>query len=262
MTTLIDQVIIRDRFEAAGPAYASAAPFPHAVFDGLLPADLLRAVLTEFPDAPSMSTQFNSAHEFKSAENDWNRFGPAARELVGELNSGAFLESLTALTGIETLIADACLEGGGMHQIVAGGKLDVHADFTHHPNGLDRRLNVLVYLNEDWDPQWAGQLQLWERDRSGCAAQIDPIFGRVVVFSTLADSFHGHPEPLRTPEGVTRRSMAFYYYSNGRPEQITPSSTRWASGDETRRGLAGRIAGAVPAPLKRAIPSSIRSKLR
>jgi len=259
---MIDQVIIRDSFEAAGPAYASAAPFPHAVFDDLLPADLLRAVLTEFPDAHLMSTQFNSAHEFKSAEDDWNHFGPASRQLVGELNSGAFLQSLTALTGIETLIADAGLVGGGMHQIVAGGKLDVHADFTHHPNGLDRRLNVLVYLNEDWDPQWAGQLELWERDRSGCAKQIDPIFGRVVVFSTLADSFHGHPEPLRTPEGVTRRSMAFYYYSNGRSEQTTPSSTRWATGDEKRRRLPERIAGAVPAPLKRVIPSSITSKLR
>ncbi|CAB4324031.1 unannotated protein [freshwater metagenome] len=259
---MIDQRAIRERFEAAGPAYASAAPFPHAVFDDLLPADLLNAVLTEFPDAPSMSTQFNSAHEFKSAENDWNSFGPASRVLVGELNSGAFLQSLTALTGIEALIVDAGLVGGGMHQIVAGGKLDVHADFTHHRNGLDRRLNVLVYLNEDWDPQWAGQLQLWERDRSGCAKQIDPIFGRVVVFSTLADSFHGHPEPLRTPEGVTRRSMAFYYYSNGRPERVKRSSTRWASGDEQRRGLSGRIAGAVPAPVKRVIPSSVKSLLR
>jgi Rps23 Pro-64 3,4-dihydroxylase Tpa1-like proline 4-hydroxylase len=258
---LIDQVAVREQFEAAANDYANAEPFPHAVFDDLLSAELLHAVLAEFPDATSMSTQFQTTHELKFAENNWNRFGPAARQLVGELNSGAFLDSLSALTGIEKLIADASLEGGGMHQIVAGGKLDVHADCTHHPNGLDRRLNVLVYLNEDWDPQWAGQLQLWERDRSRCAKQIDPIFGRVVVFSTLADSFHGHPEPLRTPEGVTRRSMAFYYYSNGRSEQITPSSTRWATGDETRRGLAGRIAGVVPAPVKRAIPSSVRSLL-
>ena len=259
---LIDQVAVRERFEAAAHDYANAEPFPHAVFDGLLPAELLRAVLSEFPDAPLMSTQFNSTHEFKSAENDWNRFGPASRQLVGELNSGAFLDSLCALTGIEKLIADAGLEGGGMHQIVAGGKLNVHADFTHHPNGLDRRLNVLVYLNENWDPSWAGQLELWARDRSACVERIEPTFGRVVVFSTLADSFHGHPEPLRTPEGVTRRSMAFYYYSNGRPEQVTRHSTRWLDEDQQPRSLRGRIAGSMPQSLRRLIPSSVKSLLR
>lgn len=259
---MVDQTAIRARFDATADAYTTADPFPHAVFDDLLPAALLRAVLAEFPDAPSMSTQFRSAHEFKSAENDWNRFGPASRALVAELNSGAFLDSLTALTGIESLIADAGLEGGGMHQIVAGGKLDVHADFTHHPNGLDRRINVLVYLNEDWDPAWAGQLQLWARDRSACVKRVDPIFGRMVVFSTLADSFHGHPEPLRTPDGVTRRSMAFYYYSNGRPEPIRRHSTRWIDDGEQPRDLRSRLAGAVPPALRRAVPSSVKSLLR
>ncbi len=255
---MIDQKAIRERFEDEAVAYATAAPFPHAVFDDLLPAELLRAVAAEFPDAASMSTQFGAGHQFKSAENNWNCFGPTARELVGELNSGAFLDSLTALTGIDMLIADAGLHGGGMHQIVTGGKLGIHADFTHHPNGLDRRLNVLVYLNEGWDPQWGGQLQLWERDRSACSKQIDPIFGRVVIFSTLADSFHGHPEPLRTPDGVTRRSMAFYYYSNGRPEAVKPRSTLWIDDDRQQR-LRSRIAEAVPDSVKRVLPTSIKS---
>ena len=259
---MVDQVAIRQRFEASAVAYAAASPFPHAVFDDLLPSGLLRAVVAEFPDAPSMSTQFDSSQEFKSAENDWNRFGPAARQLVGELNSGAFLDSLSALTGIEDLIADAGLEGGGMHQIVTGGKLGVHADFTHHPNGLDRRINVLVYLNESWDPAWAGQLELWARDRSACVERIDPIFGRVVVFSTLADSYHGHPEPLRTPEGVTRRSMAFYYYSNGRPEPIARHSTRWLDAEDQPRSLRGRVAGSVPRRVRRIVPSSVKSLLR
>jgi Rps23 Pro-64 3,4-dihydroxylase Tpa1-like proline 4-hydroxylase len=259
---LIDQVAVREQFEAAANDYANAEPFPHAVFDDLLSAELLHAVLAEFPDATSMSTQFQTTHELKFAENNWNRFGPAARQLVGELNSGAFLDSLSALTGIEKLIADASLEGGGMHQIVAGGKLSVHADFTHHPNGLDRRINVLVYLNQDWDPAWAGQLELWARDQSACMKKIDPLFGRVVVFSTLADSFHGHPEPLRTPEGVTRRSMAFYYYSNGRPEPVARHSTRWLGVDTPRRNLRSRMVGAVPPSVRRMVPSSVKSLLR
>jgi hypothetical protein len=259
---MIDQVAVRERFEAAAHDYATAEPFPHAVFDGLLPEALLQAVLDEFPDAPSMSTQFQTKHELKFAESDWNRFGPAVRQIVGEMNSGAFLDSLSALTGIEKLIADASLEGGGMHQIVAGGKLSVHADFTHHPNGLDRRINVLIYLNRDWDPAWAGQLELWARDQSACMKKIDPLFGRVVVFSTLADSYHGHPEPLRTPDGVTRRSMAFYYYSNGRPESVARHSTRWLGEDAPRRSLRNRMIGAVPQSVRRVVPSSVKSLLR
>lgn len=256
---MIDQSAIRRRFESAALAYGGASPFPHAVFDDLLPADLLRRVASEFPEAPSMSTQFRSERELKSAENDWNRFGSASRELVGELNSGAFLASLSALTGIDGLIADAELEGGGMHQIVAGGRLDVHADFTHHSNGLDRRINVLVYLNEHWDPAWAGQLELWDRDRRGCVERIDPTFGRVVVFSTLADSFHGHPEPLRAPDGVSRRSIALYYYSNGRPEQLVPRSTRWIDEDARHRsvragGLRRRVAGLMHSSARRMAP--------
>jgi hypothetical protein len=124
---------------------------------------------------------------------------------------------------VDNLIPDPRFEGGGLHQIVRGGKLGVHADFNKHRDfGLDRRLNLLLYLNRDWREEYGGHLQLWDRDVARCEAKVLPVFNRVMIFGTTDFTFHGHPDPLTCPEGMTRKSLALYYFSNGRPaEEIT-----------------------------------------
>jgi hypothetical protein len=138
--------------------------------------------------------------------------------LLYHLNSITFLEFLSAVTGIPNLISDPSFEGGGLHQIVRGGKLGIHADFNRHRNyGLDRRLNLLLYLNKDWREEYGGHLQLWDRDMTACGAKVLPLFNRVMIFGTTDFTYHGHPDPLQCPEGMTRKSLALYYFSNGRP---------------------------------------------
>lgn len=198
--------------------YARAEPFPHAVIDDFLPPDAARRVLAEFPDVGAEWHRYDNARERKLASREDRHFGPATRALMHELNALDFLKFLEALTGIDALISDPRYEGGGLHQIERGGKLGVHADFNHHPlYRLDRRINVLIYLNEGWRDEWNGHLELWDRSMSRCAAKVAPLFNRCVVFNTTDDAFHGHPEPLACPPGVTRKSLALYYYSNGRP---------------------------------------------
>src|SRR5438034_178076 len=78
-----------------------------------------------------------------------------------------------------------------------GGFLKVHVDFNVHPKlKLDRRLNMLIYLNKEWREEWGGDLELWDADRTMCRKKIAPLFNRTVVFSTGDSSFHGHPHPL------------------------------------------------------------------
>jgi hypothetical protein len=194
--------------------YATAEPFPHAVFHGVFDDEMLDRVLAEFPAAETMGTQFDAAEEVKSAESRWECFGPATRDFLANLNSEPFVDALEHLTGIAGLITDHQFRGGGQHQIRAGGYLGVHADFNiHRKLGLNRRLNVLVYLNHDWDDAWGGQLELWDRAMTHAVVKVSPAFNTMVVFSTNSDSFHGHPDPLTCPPGVTRRSIATYYYS-------------------------------------------------
>jgi Rps23 Pro-64 3,4-dihydroxylase Tpa1-like proline 4-hydroxylase len=134
------------------------------------------------------------------------------------------------LTGIEGLLPDPHMQGGGIHQIHRGGFLRVHADFNKHPKfGLDRRLNLLLYLNKDWQEEYGGEIELWSRDMARCERRILPTARRCLIFSTLSDSYHGHPHPLTCPEGMTRKSIAMYYYTNGRPaeEQRPQHGTLW-----------------------------------
>ena len=91
----------------------------------------------------------------------------------------------------------------------------MHADFNHHgPLNLERRINVLIYLNRDWQDDYGGQLELWETDMSARVASFSPIANRCVIFTTTQDSMHGNPEPVAHPDGVTRKSIALYYYTS------------------------------------------------
>jgi hypothetical protein len=201
--------------------YVAAQPFPHIVLDDILPKEVLGAVLAEFPQPQQVEWMtFDSPLERKLASKDDSTMGEATRHLLAELNSAPFIDFLERLTGIPGLVPDPHFVGGGLHQIERGGHLKVHADFNRHPQtGLERRLNVLLYLNRGWKDEYGGALELWNRDMSAREAAILPLFNRCVVFSTTDTSFHGHPEPLNSPEGETRKSIALYYYSKDRPEQ-------------------------------------------
>ena len=202
--------------------YRSAQPFPHVVIDDFVSEDDLDLVLDEFLQAQDEAwRQFDNPREKKLAERRETSFGPFTRHLLAaNFNSSVFLEFLESLTGIEGLIPDPYYEGGGLHQIVPGGFLKVHADFNWHKElRLDRRLNVIIYLNREWKEEYGGHLELWDREMAKCERRVLPIFNRCVIFNTTDFSYHGHPEPLTCPEGMTRKSLALYYYSNGRPAE-------------------------------------------
>lgn len=206
---------------SAYPSYIKAQPFPHIVFDNFFDPDLVDLVLAEFPRPGAIRWQrFDSEHEIKLASAVELDFGPATRLLLYHLNSITFLEFLSAVTGIPNLIADPSFEGGGLHQIARGGKLGIHADFNRHrAYNLDRRLNLLLYLNKDWREEYGGHLELWDRDMTQCKAKVLPVFNRVMIFGTTDFTYHGHPDPLQCPDSMTRKSLALYYFSNGRPAE-------------------------------------------
>lgn len=214
-------------------AYARARPFPHVVIDEFLPDWVLEQVLEEFPGPHELDwIRYRGEHEHKlESRHEWE-LGPFTRHLLSQFNSATFLSFLEVLTGESGLITDPYLEGGGLHQIEPGGYLDVHADFNWYPRlRLSRRLNVLLYLNKDWKPDYGGHLELWDADLRRCVRRILPVFNRCVIFTTGDRSFHGHPDPLRCPEGRTRKSLALYYYVSGarQAEPAEAHSTVWGT---------------------------------
>lgn len=202
-------------------AYSSAHPFPHIVIDNFFPEDILNKILLEFPGSKEVDWQrFDSTAEKKLASTHESQMGDSTRYLLYYLNSSTFVSFLEELTGIQGIIPDPHFSGGGLHQIERGGYLKVHIDFnTNNQLKIDRRLNLLLYLNKDWKDEYGGHLELWDSEMKECAKKILPVFNRLVIFSTTDFSYHGHPEPLTCPENLTRKSLALYYYSNGRPAE-------------------------------------------
>lgn len=201
--------------------YQTANPYPSIHFDDFFDENFLSKVLSEFPDLSKHKVlKYDNANERKLAGKGEMLFGPYTMRLMHFLNSEPFLQFLQELTGIkELLIPDPYFVGGGHHEIKPGGYLKVHADFNKHPSlGLDRRINVLIYLNKDWDEAFGGHFELWDSEMKGCVSKILPVFNRLAIFSTTDFSFHGHPDPLQCPGGRSRKSLALYYYSLGRPE--------------------------------------------
>jgi hypothetical protein len=261
LLTLHESGFDADACRAAGASlhagYASAEPFPHIVVDDLLDADRLRTLLTGWPDMTGRRFFDRDQERFKY------QLGPEAiedeglRDLLYQLNSPAFLGFLEALTGIEGLVADPDYLGGGLHETRTGGHLSIHADFNLHPKmRLERRINLLLYLNDDWAAEWGGDLELWDREMKACRVRVAPLLGRVVIFATDADSFHGHPDPLACPADRARRSIATYYYAPPRErgaERTTRFQVRPGSGDRPDREVAFDhfVQDWVPRPLRR-----------
>ena len=201
--------------------YSSANPFPSISFKNFFNPDMLEEVLNEFPDlSKGDAIKYDKPKEKKLAGKGEYRFGTNTKKFMHYLNSQPFLEFLQSLTSIEEVIlGDPYYSGGGQHEIKPGGLLKIHSDFNKHPDtNLDRRINVLIYLNKNWKEEYGGHFELWDKSMENCVHKILPEFNTLAIFSTTDFSYHGHPNPLNCPLDMSRKSLALYYYSNGRPQ--------------------------------------------
>jgi hypothetical protein len=213
---MLDLEALSGRLETLAPQYQRADPFPYIHLDSLLDLSVARRLEAEFPAQGSAAwTQYKHYNENKAALTKRGQMPDNLGLLVDELNSPEFTAWLSRLTGIPGLIPDPSLEGGGLHQSGRGGFLNMHVDFTvhhHHPNWR-RRVNLILYLNEGWQVGWGGSLELWDGKMTRCVVKIPPALNHVIIFNTDEGSYHGFPDPLQCPEGVGRKSLALYYYT-------------------------------------------------
>lgn len=196
-------------------------PFPHISIDNLFDVNFIKRVSDEFPKhaiGDNLAFGWDGSQINVQNRKLWCRseicMGDYTNHLISHLQSSVFVQFLERLTGIHDLIADTKHFGGGLHQIQSGGHLSIHADFARYYNGkLWRRVNVFVYLNDDWQESYGGHLELWDRNITKKVISFAPILNRLVIFETSDFSFHGHPDKLNTPLDVTRKSIALYYYT-------------------------------------------------
>lgn len=193
-------------------------PFYHQVIDNFLDLQTAKDIEKEFPDYNSPCWfDYNNPLEVKRACNNWYYFGPETYKLFSYLNSPTYIEYLKKITGIQELYPDIGLHGGGLHMMGKGGKLNIHLDYSLHPKlKLQRKLNLIIYLTEEWTPDWGGNLELWSHNSEKNKPDkkivtVDNIFNRAIVFDTTQNSWHGFADPITCPENIYRKSIAVYY---------------------------------------------------
>jgi hypothetical protein len=191
--------------------YLNNAPFPHIVIDNLFPAALLEDVLQDVLQGDGQGDEQGD----RADACELKPLGPTAQRFLLDLCSAKFCLFLETLTGIEGIIPDPYCEGGGVHEMAQGDFLKVRSG-SHWNNKLklDRRLNLMIYLNHGWEDSWGGHLELWGKEMKHQFAKVPPTFNKTVIFSTTDDSYYGLPNPLACPQDRRSRSLALCYYSN------------------------------------------------
>jgi len=206
-----------------GPAYRSATPFPHTAFDGLIHEGLLEKVMEEFSAPPAEDwelRELEAKSKNKQIAGPQQQIGPYTRHLLAQLGSPRFLRFVEELTGIRGLIPDPYLHGGGLHEIGSGGYLELHSDFNWHGHlHMYRRLNLLLYLNKDWQEEWEGALELWD-SRLEQTVKYYPLWNRLIIQHVTSDAMHGFPATIRCPEDRTRKSIAMWLYTSELPVDV------------------------------------------
>ena len=222
MLDIINSEVRREAL-AFAKAFQERDPFRHVVIDDFLTADFCGQLLDQFP-AFEKGNARNEAGELgnKSTIERIRGLGAAYATVDDVVQSRDFLDLIGRITGIDALLYDPWYFGGGTHENRTGQDLDAHVDFNRHPiEGWHRRLNLIVYLNREWDASWGGALELHSDPRSedDRVISIAPIYNRAVIFETTEWSWHGFPRialPARK-ESLSRRSVALYFYTKERP---------------------------------------------
>ena len=206
-----------DDLQVMKEKWQNAKPYPHLIIDNFLPLEDAKAISKDFPNADSnFWYEYSNPLEVKKASSDWSKFPPSIYKTFLALLSPEVTNVLSHLTG-QQLTADVGLHGGGLHLHKAGGKLNTHLDYSIHPMAkLQRKVNIIVYVTEDWQTEWDGALGLWEHDSENnqpgnLVQKIDCVFNRAVIFDTTMNSWHGLPDPVLCPDNKSRNSLAAYF---------------------------------------------------
>lgn len=204
-------------------SFQNSEPFNHVIIDNFFTNEFAHLIAEEFPNIETNDgVYYNNPIEIKKAIGDWNKFKKYTYSAFQYMCSQKFISEVEQCTGINGLIADYGLHGGGYHMHPRGGKLNIHKDYSIHPKlRLERRLNIIIYMTPNWNPEWGGGLQLWSHDEAKnlpkeCIKVVDNVFNRAVIFDTTQNSWHGLPVEIQCPENITRNSLAIYYLSEPR----------------------------------------------
>ena len=217
-------------------------PFFHMEIDNFLPESIAKELEGDFLDYDNEKwLSYKNQIEDKKLLSDWRQFPKQTYKFFSFLNSPMVLETLSNIVGTQ-LHPDNGLHGGGWHIHASGGKLNPHLDYSLHPNlGMQRKLNLILYLCDDWQEDYGGHFGLWTSTEDGksdkLVKEVSMGFNKAVIFDTTQNSWHGMSRPVTCPAGQYRKSLAVYYLIDPVGE-VDPRSRALFAPTEEQKGNA------------------------
>lgn len=193
--------------------FKSGQPCKHIVLDDFLLSDVANDLHGNFPPLSTLNVKRKSLNENKSEDYHFERWHPAFSNVRNTIRSEEFSKWISDVTGIEGLVTTDDSLGSGVHQGGQGSYVDVHIDVNYNPEAdMWRRVNLLIYLNRNWEDQWGGHLELWDKEMKECKQKVAPNHNRAVIFLTDENSPHGYAK-INIPEHESRKSFYAYFYT-------------------------------------------------
>jgi dTDP-glucose 4,6-dehydratase len=196
--------------------FIDAEPFEHIIIPDFLSSKYAEKIFNDFPiDIYSGNWhEYNNPIEKKITNDNINDMPMCIKQFFYLLSCKEIIGKIQLLSGIEQLEYDPYLHGAGIHIHKTGGKLDMHLDYEKHPFlNKERRLNIILYMSKNWKEEWNGDTQLWDKDLTKCVSKSPVIFNTALIFKTNEISWHGLPEEIKCPQGILRKTIAYYYVS-------------------------------------------------
>ncbi len=193
-------------------SFNNNTPIRHLVIDNFLPTPFAVELAENFPNMETMKTHYKGLNEKKAEHSDLHILHPSFQVLHNFLSSKIIIELIEKITKTPNISVIEDRLGYGLHQGSNGSFLDIHIDYNLHPTKkLYRKFNLILFLNEKWEKNWGGNLELWDDKVKNCVQSIQPILNRCVIFECSNISYHGYNK-IVVPEGITRKSCYQYYF--------------------------------------------------
>jgi Rps23 Pro-64 3,4-dihydroxylase Tpa1-like proline 4-hydroxylase len=251
------QIYTPEKLNEYKKSFSTAKPYKHLVIDNFLDTEFAETLYQNFPGLDLMTRSYNGLNERKSEGSYFDKYHKSFTNLRNALHSSEFCKWLSSVTGIDDLYSVEDGLGCGVHQGSNGSYLDIHIDFNiHYDRNIHRRVNVLVFLNKDWKESYGGLVEMWNADVSKLEQAYLPSFNRCVIFETNEISYHGYGK-IEVPEGVTRKSIYSYYYTDLREDAVKYHDTIFKARPE--EGLSKKIKTDVKETLKNNIKRVFKS---
>lgn len=201
------------KIEQATATFQNGTPYRHIVLDNFLREEVAAQLYDNFPSIDKLKKHYKGLNEQKSEGSNFSDFHPVFTQVRNCFMSPEFYQWVAQVTGIKDVFITDDNLGTGLHQGSDGSFLDIHVDFNiHHLKNVYRRLNMLIYLNQDWQPGYGGAMEMWNADMTKLIKTVSPDFNRCLIFETSDISYHGYSK-ITLPTGITRKSFYTYFYT-------------------------------------------------